>query len=119
MPFSSPPGDTQTLSQFVYPPRALADDVEDEAAEGVWGYLIPLDARFGNALVLKKRDTCSLPASEVISHRNGASRTKRRRRNDGLGRAKGKAAGQDTPGGYLIGRHSECGKLRGKIKHVP
>src|SRR5436190_8678185 len=64
MPFSSPPGDTQALSQFVYPPRALADDVEDEAAEGVWGYLIPLDARFGNALVLKRRENCSSPALE-------------------------------------------------------
>jgi serine/threonine-protein kinase Chk2 len=115
MPFSSPPGDTQALSQFVYPPRALADDVEDEAAEGVWGYLIPLDARFGNALVLKRRENCSSPALEVISHRNGTSRTKRPKKNDSLGRAKEQIG---SPGGYLIGRHSECGKLRWNIKHV-
>ena len=56
--FSSPPGDTQALSQFVYPPRAFADDVEDEAAEGVWGYLIPLDDTVGQSLVLKKRNNC-------------------------------------------------------------
>jgi serine/threonine-protein kinase Chk2 len=112
IPFSSPPGDTQALSQFVYPPRALADEVEDEAAEGVWGYLIPLDARFGSALVLKKRDTCISPASQAINHRNGTSKTKRHRRNDTLGRAKESITVQDSPGGYLIGRHSECGKYR-------
>ncbi|KAJ5674848.1 serine/threonine-protein kinase chk2 (cds1) [Penicillium maclennaniae] len=56
---SSPPGDTQALSQFVYPPRAFADEVEDESGEGVWGYLIPLDDKVSAAFVLKKRDGCS------------------------------------------------------------
>ncbi|KAJ5777084.1 hypothetical protein N7520_000330 [Penicillium odoratum] len=55
---SSPPGDTQALSQFVYPPRAYADEVEDEDAEGVWGYLIPLDDKVSHSFVLKKRDSC-------------------------------------------------------------
>ncbi|KAJ5217500.1 uncharacterized protein N7469_011125 [Penicillium citrinum] len=79
---SSPPGDTQALSQFVYPPRAFADDVEDESAEGVWGYLLPLDDNVSGPFVLKKRDSCA-------------------------GRNKASKNGQ-APGGYLIGRHPEC-----------
>ncbi|GAT20522.1 serine/threonine-protein kinase Chk2 [Aspergillus luchuensis] len=55
---SSPPSDTQALSQFVYPPRAFADEVEDEAAEGVWGYLLPLDDKVRRPLVLRKRGGC-------------------------------------------------------------
>lgn len=103
LPFSSPPGDTQALSQFVYPPRALADEVDDEAAEGIWGYLIPLDDKFGDPLVLKKRDPCSSPAGRQANRRNGASRSKR-------GKTQLETpASQDHTGGYLIGRHSECG----------
>ncbi|QSS62369.1 hypothetical protein I7I51_04547 [Histoplasma capsulatum] len=102
LPFSSPPGDTQALSQFVYPPRALADEVDDEAAEGIWGYLIPLDDKFGDPLVLKKRDPCSLPAGRQANRRNGPSRSKR-------GKTQLETpASQDHTGGYLIGRHSEC-----------
>ncbi|KAL2365595.1 hypothetical protein RJZ56_001472 [Blastomyces dermatitidis] len=102
LPFSSPPGDTQALSQFVFPPRALADEVDDEAAEGVWGYLIPLDDKFGDPLVLKKRDTCSSPAVGTTNRRKGSSRSKR-------GKVKlENLASQDHTGGYLIGRHSEC-----------
>ncbi|KAJ5974050.1 DNA damage response protein kinase DUN1 [Penicillium waksmanii] len=79
---SSPPGDTQALSQFVYPPRAFADEVDDESAEGVWGYLLPLDDNVSDPFVLKKRDSC-----------NGRERAPK----------KGQA-----PGGYLVGRHPEC-----------
>ena len=100
-PLSSPPGDTQALSQFVYPPRAFADDVEDEAAEGVWGYLIPLDDKVRDALVLRKRDGCKegteQPKGSKGSKGSKVSKT-----------TSGKQANQ-RPGGYLIGRHPECG----------
>lgn len=100
----SPPGDTQALSQFVYPPRAFADEVEDEAAEGVWGYLIPLDDKVRDALVLRKRHSCD-------ARKNGDSKTQP---------SKGSQHSQDKslisrqrpnqpPGGYLVGRHPECG----------
>ncbi|KAJ5085608.1 DNA damage response protein kinase DUN1 [Penicillium argentinense] len=72
---SSPPGDTQALSQ------AFADDVDDESAEGVWGYLLPLDDNVSGPFVLKKRDGC---AGRDRASKNG------------------------RPGGYLIGRHPEC-----------
>ncbi|EER25996.1 kinase domain containing protein [Coccidioides posadasii C735 delta SOWgp] len=98
---SSPPGDTQAFSQN--PSRVYVSGVEEEAAEGVWGYLIPLDNKFGDTLVLKKRDTCfSSPIGGVTNNRNGASRSKR---------SKGKGMPtplQLNPSGYLIGRHSEC-----------
>ncbi|KAL2837514.1 cytochrome P450 [Aspergillus pseudoustus] len=86
---SSPPGDTQALSQFVYPPRAFADDVEDEAAEGVWGYLIPLDDKVRDSLVLRKRDSCE--DGSIKKSAQKTSKTPSRR-----------------PGGYLVGRHPEC-----------
>ncbi|CAI7599135.1 unnamed protein product [Penicillium pancosmium] len=79
---SSPPGDTQALSQFVYPPRAFADEVDDESAEGVWGYLLPLDDNVSDPFVLRKRDSCDR-------------------------RARAPKKGQ-APGGYLVGRHPEC-----------
>merc|ERR1711939_475339 len=58
---SSPPQDTQAFSQFVYPTAALSEEVQDETEEGVWGYLLPLDAKYGKSLVLKKRNACPLP----------------------------------------------------------
>ncbi|KAJ5528009.1 DNA damage response protein kinase DUN1 [Penicillium frequentans] len=92
---SSPPGDTQALSQFVYPPRAFADEVEDEDAEGVWGYLIPLDDKVSGAFVLKRRDGCE--------NRNEAAKDKSEKKSQASKQGKGRA-----PGGYLIGRHPEC-----------
>lgn len=93
---SSPPGDTQALSQFVYPPRAFADEVEDEDAEGVWGYLVPLNDKVDGAFVLKERDGCA-GRDEASKEKSGK---KRQPRKQGNSRA---------PGGYLIGRHPECG----------
>ncbi|KAL3463766.1 serine/threonine protein kinase chk2 [Aspergillus heterothallicus] len=106
-PLSSPPGDTQALSQFVYPPRAFADDVEDEAAEGVWGYLIPLDDKVRDSLVLRKRDGCE----------DGSSSSKKSSSNSKKGGQKPSTISGSTikqaptsrrPGGYLVGRHPEC-----------
>lgn len=98
---SSPPGDTQAFSQFVYPPRAFADEVQDEAEEGVWGYIIPLDDKVRDALVLRKRGSCDGPASKSNDSRKDTRRE--------AGRLANKAKAP-TPGGYLVGRHPECGK---------
>lgn len=91
------PEDTQVFSQFVYPPRAFADEVEDENAEGIWGYLIPLDDTVHSALPLRKRDSCQDP-------RNNGDRG--HDKDSGNGKK-----GRCRPGGYLIGRHPECGRL--------
>ncbi|KAE8378245.1 serine/threonine protein kinase chk2 [Aspergillus bertholletiae] len=99
---SSPPGDTQAQSQFVYPPRAFADEVEDEAAEGVWGYLIPLDEKVRRPLVLRRRDSCKSHAHTKSKDKTG----KAARRQDKLSETK--QAKNHPPGGYLIGRHPEC-----------
>ncbi|GMF75224.1 unnamed protein product [Aspergillus oryzae] len=108
--FSSPPGDTQAQSQFVYPPRAFADEVEDEAAEGVWGYLIPLDEKVRRPLVLRKRDSCEGHADAKSKGKAG----KATRRQDKS--SEDKQAKIHPPGGYLVGRHPECGKYECKAK---
>lgn len=92
----SPPGDTQAFSQFLYPPRAFADEVENEDAEGVWGYLMPLDDKVDGAFVLKTRDGCS-GRDESTQDKSGRKPSPRKQ---GTNRA---------PSGYLIGRHPECG----------
>lgn len=104
--FSSPPGDTQAFSQFVYPPRTLANDVEDEVDDGVWGYLIPLDDKFGDSLVLRKRDSCNSPVVGSLGNKTSSSKSKKGKGAVNLGKIKQQ---EDHPGGYLIGRHPECG----------
>ena len=71
---SSPPSDTQPFSQFIYPPKGFSHDVEDEEAEGVWGYLIPLDKRFGDTLVLRKRNACPAPMPKATFGKGSAAR---------------------------------------------
>ncbi|KAL2834518.1 cytochrome P450 [Aspergillus cavernicola] len=106
---SSPPGDTQALSQFVYPPRAFADEVEDEAAEGVWGYLIPLDDKVRDALVFRKRDGCEdgTPPNSKPKSKKGSQNTSK----DSVV----KQPSNRRPGGYLVGRHPECDL----VLHIP
>ena len=113
---SSPPTDTQAFSQFVYPHIPLSHEVEDEEAEGVWGYLVPIDSVFGETLVMKKRVSCPAPYPE-----DGFGRGSKKR---GRGKCPGKGYVQEEldyeankrrlgfpSGGYLIGRHPECGML--------
>ncbi|MCJ1288921.1 hypothetical protein MMC34_000452 [Xylographa carneopallida] len=109
---SSPPQDTQAFSQFSYPPQSWSEDVEDEEAEGVWGYLIPLDRKFGDILVLRKRTACPAPMPNSSFGRGSDQRAKgnlahsyieeeekyeENKRNLGF-----------PAGGYLVGRHPEC-----------
>lgn len=105
--FSSPPQDTQAFaaSQFVNPDAALSDEVEDEVKEGVWGYLFPLDTRYGRCVVMKKRSTC--PRSDTTA---GVKTVKQKasalQQEESFETAKVKGV---PSGGYLIGRHPECG----------
>jgi serine/threonine-protein kinase Chk2 len=111
---SSPPQDTQAFSQFVYPTAALSEDVKDEAEEGVWGYLLPLDQKYGKSLVMKKRNACPLPDGMENFGKDSGNRLS----TNGKGKdfAKEEEAYEQTKfkgiasGGYLIGRHPECGK---------
>lgn len=107
---SSPPQDTQILSQFVYPPRDLGDELEEE--EGTWGFLIPVDPNIGHKLVMKRRAFCPSPITPLEISR---SSTKSRKivRQDELVRDEeayeNTKQGQGFPaGGYLLGRHPEC-----------
>ncbi|KAL8949319.1 MAG: hypothetical protein Q9222_004558 [Ikaeria aurantiellina] len=113
---SSPPSDTQPFSQFVYPPTAFSLDVEDEEAEGVWGYLVPIDGVFGNTLVLKKRTAC--PAPYPADGFGGGSETRaqghcgiRSYNEEEKEYEKTKREAGFPAGGYLIGRHPECDRV--------
>lgn len=81
--------------------------MEDEAKEGVWGYLFPLDTRYGRCVVMKKRSSCPMP--ETV----GLTKTVQQQpRKSPLPEEevfeKSKVGGMPS-GGYLIGRHPECG----------
>lgn len=110
--FSSPPQDTQAFaSQQIDPNAPLSDEVEDEVKEGVWGYLFPMDTRYGGrCVVLRKRASCPLAttvADEVAPKkrgRNGQKGPLKEQQSFDQTRVNGSASG-----GYLIGRHPECG----------
>lgn len=113
---SSPPTDTQAFSQFVYPPIPLSHEVEDEEAEGVWGYLVPIDSVFGETLVMRKRVSCPAPYPESGFGRGSRTRAKGQCPGKGyvqeeLDYEANKRAMGFPSGGYLIGRHPECGTL--------
>jgi serine/threonine-protein kinase Chk2 len=111
--FSSPPQDTQAFSQFAYPVTTLSEEVKDEMEEGVWGYLLPMDQKYGKSLVMRKRNACPVPdSSELSSTRNAGGKKSKSGKTDLL---KEEDAYEQTKfkgiasGGYLIGRHPECG----------
>ncbi|KAH7023289.1 kinase-like domain-containing protein [Ilyonectria destructans] len=107
---SSPPQDTQPLSQFVDRHPAISEDIEDEVREGVWGYLVPLDPKYGDKpIVLKKRSSCAMPDPVADAAKTDPKHTKGKATSSKEEEApeKKKAKGS-TSGGYLIGRHPEC-----------
>ena len=115
---SSPPQDTQPLSQFADRHPAFIEDAEEEEAEGVWGYLVALDPRYGDKpIVLKRRSACPLPdsiaaAAAAAAAANGEADKKSDvpetiREEEAYERTKVNGI---ASGGYLIGRHPECGK---------
>lgn len=67
------------------PSSSLSEGVKDEVSQGIWGYLVPLDPKYGyKPLVLKRRKPYT------VSHNSSGEAS--------LGSV-----------GYLIGRHPECG----------
>jgi serine/threonine-protein kinase Chk2 len=114
---SSPPSDTQPFSQFIYPPENRTYAVEDEEGEEVWGYLVPMDDDSGKVMVLRRRQACPVPPT-IVGKTNGRDKV-----------SKGEYKGQEeeyeqekmehgvVAGGYLIGRHRECGKLTSRFKY--
>lgn len=111
---SSPPQDTQPLSQFVDRHPAVSEDIEDEVGEGVWGYLVPLDPKYGDKpLVLKKRSACPLPSTvdQALKPADKPGKGKGRALKEEEAYEKKGAVKGTSSGGYLIGRHPECGKF--------
>lgn len=111
---SSPPSDTQFLSQFAIPPKSLSHEVDDEEAEGVWGYLVPLDDVFGKTLVCKSRAACPAPYPNGDFGKGTAKRAKGQTGvahygGEELAYEREKRISGFPSGGYLIGRHPECG----------
>lgn len=111
---SSPPSDTQAFSQFVIPPKSFSHEVEDEEAEGVWGYLVPIDTVVGDTLVCRARAAC--PAPHPNDDFGKGTRKRAKGQNGAVSfRAEEKRYEQEKlvkgfpGGGYLIGRHPECG----------
>jgi serine/threonine-protein kinase Chk2 len=87
--------------------------VKDETEEGVWGYLLPLDQQYGKSLVMRKRNACPLPGGMEEFGKVGGDRLSKTGK--GKNFAKEEDAYEQTKfkgiasGGYLIGRHPECG----------
>ncbi|ETN38950.1 uncharacterized protein HMPREF1541_06992 [Cyphellophora europaea CBS 101466] len=110
LPVSSPPQDTQPLSQFIYPPRDFEPDVEDE--EGTWGVLYPINPEHGNKLVMKKRTFCPAPVQPLEISRSSTKSKKRSKPKslveDEQKYEENKADSGFPAGGYLVGRHPEC-----------
>lgn len=111
---SSPPSDTQAYSQFLIPPNPRSYyEVEDEEAEGVWGYLVPVDRIFGDPLICRARAAC--PAPYPSSHfgkgtkKRGNAQTGNSNYIDEEKQYEDEKRVAGFPGGgYLIGRHPEC-----------
>ncbi|KAI9808251.1 MAG: hypothetical protein M1825_004708 [Sarcosagium campestre] len=113
--FSSPPGDTQALSQFLYPPQGIEHEIENEEGEGIWGYLIPLDDQFGDTLVLTKRSSCPQAAKpggcgKGCNSLNQAVEPGKDYKSEEEKYEKNRMTGTAS-GGYLIGRHPECDRI--------
>lgn len=88
----------------------MSDEVVDEAEEGVYGYLLPTDLKYGKSLVLKKRNACPLPDGLPDfgkDNKNGKGKDFSKEE-DAYEQTKFKGI---ASGGYLIGRHPECGTL--------
>lgn len=104
----SSPGQLEATQPFSQSnPATFADEVKDEEAEGVWGYLLPLN-NVGSTLVLRKRDSCITPAplqKEAKKRENNGERKDLAINESAYGETKVNGV---PSGGYLIGRHPEC-----------
>lgn len=104
---ASPPAETQAFSQIPVS-NGLSSQVKDEVEEGVWGYLIPLDDRFGGTLVLRERSACPVDRGKMLKKAVKGSKKKDQFEKQEAMYEETKINGI-AAGGYLIGRHPECG----------
>lgn len=105
---SSPPQDTQPLSQFIYPPRDIEPDLNDD--DGTWGYLFPLTPT-GHRLVMRRRAFCPAPVKPLEAGRSTVRSKKRGKSElveDEAAYEREKQITGFPASGYLIGRHPEC-----------
>jgi serine/threonine-protein kinase Chk2 len=106
----SPPSDTQPFSQFVYPPENRTYAVDNEEGEEVWGYLVPMDSRGGDVMVLRRREACPVPGA-LVGKTNGKDTVPKGEYKEQEENYENEKQERGVPaGGYLIGRHRECGK---------
>lgn len=98
----------------MYPPQPpISYEVEDEEAEGVWGYLLPLSNNAGlklDALVLRRRAACPVPQSRVGPRLERGKVKNKDYKKQEEDYEQEKAVNGVPAGGYLIGRHPECGE---------
>lgn len=77
--------------------------------------MLPLDQKYGKSLVLKKRNACPLPDDMQDFGNFSGNRLSKDGKSKDFG--KEEEAYDDTKlkgvasGGYLIGRHPECGEF--------
>ena len=106
---SSPPSDTQPFTQLSHPPEPRTYAVDDEEGDGVWGYLVPMDDHSGDVLVLRQRDACPV-SPEIVSRPSGKAQVAKSEYKDNEEKyEREKQEHGVSAGGYLIGRHRECG----------
>lgn len=117
--FSSPPQDTQAFSQQDIDPNAPLVEGVDELKEGVWGYLLPLDTRFVRApVVLKKKGQCPPPAASLDTTPTAGAKNSGKKGLRASAKDSGPKEGTPASGGYVIGRHPECGKSSSGISNA-
>lgn len=111
---SSPPQDTQPVSQLADRHLDLPEDADEHPEEGVWGYLVPLDAKYGDRpKVLKRRCACP-PNDSIKTAADSEKQDTVRETPDAIHEEEAYERTQIkgiASRGYLIGRHPECGKL--------
>lgn len=112
----SPPSDTQPFSQFISP-APYSYEVKDEEEEGVWGYLVPLDGGpdAQQTLVMKRRSACPFPEAtmERTDGRHRVPKNQYTKQEKDYESEKDLNPRSVPAGGYLIGRHPECGTFHG------
>ncbi|KAI9053466.1 hypothetical protein LZ554_002424 [Drepanopeziza brunnea f. sp. 'monogermtubi'] len=93
---SSPPADTQ-FTQAFSTQEIPQDEPEDD---DLWGWLFPMDPKFGQKIALRKRNACPLPGKDDFQRGPDPKREEEMYEET---KVKGMASG-----GFIIGRHPEC-----------
>lgn len=79
---------------------------------------MPLDDQSGDVMVLRRREACPVPEN-MIGPKSGTEKVSTYEYKDQEeSYEKEKAEKGVTAGGYLIGRHRECGELNGNLENL-